>query len=58
MTLTTVQLNALKKLYYTEGFAVGRDKLYYELKQRLPVHFPAKHEINSWLKNKELISYF
>jgi hypothetical protein len=54
MTLTTVQENALKKMYYRDNLVFGRDKLYYELKQRMPIHYPVKRDINNWLKKQRV----
>jgi len=54
MTLSNAQERAIKKLYYKEGNVFGRDKIYYELKLRLPVHYPTKHEINGWLKKQRI----
>lgn len=55
MVLSTAQENAFKKLYHKENKPYGRDRLYYELKQRI-VHFPKKH--NSWLKNQRVHQMF
>ena len=46
------QERALIKAYYTDGYTLGRDALYYLLKQRMPVNFPTKHEINNFLKKQ------
>jgi hypothetical protein len=54
MTLTTAQEAALKKIYYKGGKPYGRDRLYFELKERMPINFPVKHEINIWLKKQRV----
>jgi hypothetical protein len=40
---TKAQENALIKAYYKDGYTLGRDGLYYLLKERHPVNFPWKH---------------
>jgi hypothetical protein len=58
MVLSSHQLVALKKLYYSEKFMVGRDKLYEELKIRLPANFPSKNNINAWLKTQRVAQLY
>jgi transposase InsO family protein len=49
---TAAQERALIKAYYTDGYTLGRDALYYLLRQRMPVNHPTKHEINNFLKKQ------
>jgi len=52
MTLTNVQQNSLIKAYYTDGFSVGRDKLFHLIKQSQPLTQPTKRDIGDWLKRQ------
>jgi len=42
----------LIKAYYNDKYTLGRDALYYLLKQRMPVNFPTKHAVSNWLKRQ------
>ena len=53
LDITQQQEAALKKLYYGD-MPFGRDKLYYELRQRMPANYPLKNQINHWLKKQRV----
>ena len=52
MTLTNHQEASLIKAYYTDGYAIGRDKLFELMKQRQPATHPTKRDIGDWLKRQ------
>ena len=49
---TPAQERALIKAYYNDKYTLGRDALYYLLKQRMPVNYPPKHAVNNWLRKQ------
>lgn len=42
----------LNDVYYNKGYTLGRDALYYLIKQKYPVNFIPKHAINNWLQKQ------
>ena len=54
MPLTKVEENILKKFYYKEGYTLGRDTLYEEIREKHPTKHPSRREVMSWLKDQEI----
>ena len=48
----------MKKLYYEDGFTLGRDTLYSVLKEKFPNDPPSKKQVGTWLRNQKIQQLF
>jgi len=54
----TLNETRMKKLYYEDGFTLGRDTLYSVLKEKFPKDPPSKKTVGTWLKNQKIQQLF
>jgi len=54
MVISSQSEKRLKKLYYEDGYTLGRDTLFSIVKQKYPSTHPSRREIAEFLKNQKL----